>query len=330
MKLSKIVKKSQEQLFSILTSNFGKKAIAKEGSYILVKGAAPILLVAHLDTVHKEGVREVCIDVEHRVMMSPQGIGGDDRCGVYGLLKVYNESPVYPWLLFTCDEEVGCIGARDFTRDYVNGLLPECSGLSQVKFIVEIDRQGEKDAVYYDCANEDFEDFVTSYGFVTTPGLYSDISEIAPTLGIAAVNLSSGYYKANTTSEYIMLDHLEWTIERVKEMVIASCRKEVGHFEYIDSMDRCFGYGSWDLGGSTLQSRQYNLLTEDQQIMYEELVETIGEYDAYLLLKEDGAAGIEDGYMTYVDDMQIKSEIDELQLKENVNYFDDWAEYPTF
>ena len=39
--------------------------------------------------------------------MSPQGIGGDDRCGVFALQSIYAAAKKKPWLLFTCDEETG-------------------------------------------------------------------------------------------------------------------------------------------------------------------------------------------------------------------------------
>ena len=73
--------------------------------FILVCGVAPVMLVAHLDTVHAESVKDICKTDGGNILMSPQGIGGDDRCGVDALNKIYNLSAVKPHLLFTCDEE---------------------------------------------------------------------------------------------------------------------------------------------------------------------------------------------------------------------------------
>ena len=133
--------------------------------------------------------------------MSPQGIGGDDRCGVFALVKIYLSAQVKPWLLFTCDEEVGGLGAQYFCQLHSQGLLP--NELDALKFIVEIDRKGKNDAVYYDCDNPDFEAYIAGKGFTTALGSFSDISLIAPELGVAAVNLSSGYYNAHTLHEFI-------------------------------------------------------------------------------------------------------------------------------
>ena len=146
--------------------------------------------------------------------MSPQGIGGDDRCGVYALVKSYELSPVKPYLLFTTDEETGAKGAKTFVK-----CLDQLPELKELKLIIEIDRRGRNDAVYYDCDNPDIEEYINSKGFVTDYGTFSDISVIAPALGIAAVNLSSGYYNAHQLHEYINRAELEATITKVVEIV---------------------------------------------------------------------------------------------------------------
>ena len=91
--------------------------------------------------------------------------------------------------------------------------------MDALKFLVEIDRRGSYDAVYYDCENLDFEKYITSKGFIKAYGSFSDISYVAPELGVAAVNLSSGYYNAHTQHEYIVRSELERTIQKVVEMI---------------------------------------------------------------------------------------------------------------
>lgn len=231
MTLEQTIRPKQEELFNLLCQMYGDKAEFLKDQYILVDGEAPIMLVAHLDTVHKEPVKDLCISGDGNILMSPQGVGGDDRCGVYALNTIYERSPVKPWLLFTCDEECGGLGADAFTKDYHFGYLPR--GLDELKMLVEIDRKGEDDAVYYSCANEKFEDYITSKGFTTAYGSFSDISTIAPSLGVAAVNLSSGYYNAHTLYEYIDRKQLNGTIDKVLSMVEDAAKPEFPAYEYI-------------------------------------------------------------------------------------------------
>lgn len=176
--------------------------------------------------------------------MSPQGIGGDDRCGVYALAKIHELSEVKPYLLFTCDEEIGGIGAEWFCKAHNDKRLPP--ELDTLKFIIEIDRRGSNDAVFYDCANPDFEEYILSSGFELAHGSFSDISFIAPELGVAAVNLSSGYHNPHTLHEYINRAELEHTIQRVIQII-----KELDglpRFEYVtaDLPDDDFDYYSDD------------------------------------------------------------------------------------
>lgn len=250
-----IVKMSQEELFDSIVKTFKtQKKVYKKGEYILVRGTAPVMLEAHLDTVHKECVRDICKSADGDIIMSPQGIGGDDRCGVYALLQVWKNAKVKPFLLFTCDEEIGCIGASKFAHDYDNGKI-KMKGLNKLKFIIEIDRKGKDDAVYYECDNDEFEDYITSKGFKTQWGSCSDICETAPSLGVAAVNLSSGYYNQHTLHEYVVLSELKETIRKVIDIVNESVEDSVPVFEWVemvyyskynwDNYNKYYGYDKW-------------------------------------------------------------------------------------
>lgn len=226
---------TQKQLFKMLSSQFSSRAYVHPKKFILVQGNAPVMLIAHMDTVHKEPVRSICTSANGNILMSPQGIGGDDRCGVFALNKVYTLSKRKPWLLFTCDEEIGGVGAESFCRAYAQNQLPK--ELNSLKLLIEIDRKGSDDAVYYDCFNSELEEYVASKGFQTAFGSFSDISYIAPELGVAAVNLSSGYYNAHTLHEYIHLQELNATIDKVLAIVEESCAPEFPTFEYVSLAD---------------------------------------------------------------------------------------------
>ena len=198
--LEDFLRPTQKQLFKRLAKKFKRNALFSKGNFILVRGQAPVRLVAHLDTVHEKPVRDICLSSDGNIIMSPQGIGGDDRCGVFALVKIYRLSKIKPWLLFCCDEEVGGLGAKKFCLAHQQHQLP--NDLDNLKFLIELDRKGSKDAVYYRCDNPDFDAYISSKGFKTAQGSFSDISLIAPEFGIAAVNLSCGYYAAHTRHEY--------------------------------------------------------------------------------------------------------------------------------
>ena len=210
--------------------------VISENGYVYAKGEIPVLLLAHMDTVHHEQCKDIV--EENGKLSSPQGIGGDDRCGIYMILEIikkYNCSVV-----FCEDEEIGAVGAQKFVQSEI------AQGL-KFNYIIEFDRKGSRDAVFYNCDNDEFEEFITKEFFKTAYGSFSDISTIAPALGVAAVNLSCGYYEAHTTKEYVVMSEMERVIREACKLLERTTDKDV--FEYIESKYSYGGYGGYYGGG---------------------------------------------------------------------------------
>lgn len=210
MKFSTIIKAEQHQLKNLLKSELkyqGYHPISKQG-FLYAEGEVPILLVAHMDTVHVKPVSQIFYSEDNDIMMAREGIGGDDRCGIFIIMELIRETKCH--VLFCEDEEVGGIGAKKFCA---SNIKPD------VKFMIEFDRKGADDSVYYDCGNYEFQKFIDSYGFEESYGTFSDISILGPYFDIAAVNLSSGYYNAHTKEEYIVKSDVWKTIERARRII---------------------------------------------------------------------------------------------------------------
>lgn len=298
---------TQEELFDILRKMFRGETIVRKGSFILVRGEAPIMLLAHLDTVHRKPVKEICTTADGNILMSPQGIGGDDRCGVYALVNVYDAADRKPWLLFTCDEEIGGRGADDFCESYQKSRLPK--ELDELKLLVEIDRRGNKDAVYYDCDNRDFEAYITSKGFKTEFGSFSDISYVAPELGVAAVNLSSGYYNAHTQHEFINRKEIDAVIGKVNEIVAEAAQPDFPRYEYVERIyiktplgnnyyDWGYGYPRGATSGVMLRGKVPKNLPVKYQQMYDELLDLYAPEELEYFRSEEGDEVIEEIYQS--------------------------------
>jgi hypothetical protein len=201
----------------------GKERVMNRNGFLYSPGSHPVLLVAHLDTVHKQRPTSFYIDTTRSPdgdLWCKEGIGGDDRCGIFIVMELIERLDCH--VLFTEDEEVGGRGAIKFCEF---GISPD------VQYIVEFDRRGKDDAVFYGCDNPDFTEFVEGYGFRESNGTFSDISYIAPALGIAAVNLSSGYYQAHTRQEYIRVADVKSIIERAARLI----SNVETHYEYIET-----------------------------------------------------------------------------------------------
>ena len=204
----------------------GYPPISRKG-FLYAPGEIPVLLVAHLDTVHYEPPSIICYSKDGRYMMSPQGIGGDDRAGVYMILQILKQVNCH--VLFCEDEESGGHGAKAFTK----------SGIKMdVNYIVELDRKGDNDAVYYGCDNWEFREFIHDFGFQEAVGSFSDISILAPHLKTAAVNLSTGYYNAHRNHELIDTQVMANNVERIIEMVMTP----TDHYKYQSKFTERSGY----------------------------------------------------------------------------------------
>ena len=218
----------RQLVYTLQDFGYNIKDLVITKQYIMAAGDLPVCLIAHLDTVFDQNKckdKEIYLDTEHQVMWSPQGLGTDDRAGVFAILKLLKMG-YKPYIIFTQDEELGCLGAKALVRRY-----PKCPW-KKLKYILQLDRRGEKDCVFYDCDNPDFTKYVESFGFETEWGTFSDISEIAPAWGIAAANLSVGYWDEHTYCERVALEWLEQTIEKVKKMLDMSNKAQ--RYEYIE------------------------------------------------------------------------------------------------
>ena len=213
-----------------------KYKVVDEDGFLYAKGTIPVLLVAHMDTVHAEQCKTIITDADGK-MSSPQGIGGDDRCGVFIIMNLIKELRCS--VLLCEDEERGCKGAHKFVKatyqrtDESNNIIEEkYIEHLDVNYMVEFDRKGNNDAVFYSCDNNDFIDFVEDMtNFKKAYGTCSDISVLMPAAKLSGVNLSSGYYNAHQVSEYVIYDEMIDTIGAARALIKSECEKP---FEYVE------------------------------------------------------------------------------------------------
>lgn len=202
-----------------LKSKYSK--VVATNQYVIAEGNIPIALVAHLDTVFPKTPAEIFHDQNHNILWSPTGLGADDRAGVFAISQIV-KSGLRPHIILTTDEEIGAAGAIAVA----NAGMP----FADLRYIIELDRRGSNDCVFYNCNNVEFTEYVEEFGFVEHWGTFSDISILCPKWGVAGVNLSIGYRDEHSTSEILFLTHMINTIEKVKKMLTA---KEIPSFKYI-------------------------------------------------------------------------------------------------
>ena len=194
--------------------------------YIVAIGEIPIALVAHMDTVFKTPVSDLYYDQRKGVLWSPEGLGADDRAGIFAIIKILQEG-LRPSVILTTGEEEGGVGACALTVTY-----PDCP-IPGLKYMIQLDRRGTNDCVFYDCYCPEFVDYVESFGFCERWGSFTDISFLMPEWDIVGVNLSVGYEDEHSLVEILNIGPLFDTIHKVKRMLT---EKEIPDFLYDEAV----------------------------------------------------------------------------------------------
>lgn len=286
----KVCKKSQKELKTYLKrwlKSNGYKPIVEDG-YIYAEGSEPVCVTAHMDTVHKALPKNILIEKHEgkTIISSPQGIGGDDRCGVYMIQKLV-EQGFKPTIVFCEDEEIGGVGSNKLLKN-----LELMDELSKVKFFIELDRAHDKDLVYYDDDNQKFHDWCAKVtGYKEACGSFSDISNICPETEVSGVNISCGYYNPHTVDEYVVFEEMVASIKAAEKLIKAAQSDEVTQFVYEEfrSLYSKYGYG-YDKYGYGYSKTSYSMDKTYIVMFYEaDFNENIDYIDAY---SADEAIGI--------------------------------------
>lgn len=218
----------------------------------------PIALVAHVDTMREvfakipstQAVRpgfevkpvELLLREDKNEVFNKNGIlGADDRAGVYAILRIVDNlllqtSPDLPLLIFPNYEESGGKGAAAICKTKILESLQE-----KIHFMVEIDRRGDKQFVYYTThLDAAYKELLTSVGFHEEQGTYSDVSTISETYPIFHANVSAGYTNEHSLKEILHIDWLENTIAMMGNLLAV---KEIPKIIYEEDVS---AYGVWN------------------------------------------------------------------------------------
>ena len=231
----KLVSLRQGELKKVMNQYLRNKYtnVISTRDYIVAVGDIPIALVAHMDTVFKSPVSNLYYDERKGTLWSSEGLGADDRAGIFAIIKILQEG-FRPSIILTTDEEKGGLGAAE--------LASKPCPIPGLKYMIQLDRRGTNDCVFYDCYSPDFVEYVESFGFCEQWGSFSDISFLMPAWKICGVNLSVGYEDEHSIAETLKIKPLYNTIKKVCKML---AEDNIPLFDYSELYMGKYGNYGW-------------------------------------------------------------------------------------
>ena len=175
---------------------------------------------------------------DHYILLSPeckssiQCLGADDRVGVKTILDIL-EMGLRPHILFTTDEEVGCVGSRKAIEE--NAL----EGLKMASMLIQIDRGVHESSwhemvtydFYPESHKEIFDELRKTYKMAT--GSYTDVAVLGPHLDKPIVNVSASYRHEHTTDEFINLDAYEYNTQGLVKFIEWAQKQDTSNWKYV-------------------------------------------------------------------------------------------------
>jgi tripeptide aminopeptidase len=192
-------------------------SVDKVGNIYVTKGVSDLYptMVAHTDTVHDiVPSREYQVRSDRQKMWAvnpktgqDQGIGGDDKVGIFVALSLLRELPVFKAAFFV-DEEIGCVGSR----------VADMTFFEDSSLVLQCDRKGTSDFVdnimgtplYGEGFAQEIEPLLTQFGYKSGDGGMTDVWQLKENgLNVACANMSSGYFRPHTRWEYVGLNDVQ-------------------------------------------------------------------------------------------------------------------------
>ena len=226
-------KRMRKFIISILRGADIPYYVYKIGNVYATKGKSKTYpcIVSHIDEVHDFHKKGYEIVVHGDVIfglnantMSYEGIGADDKNGIWVCLKALSEFEVLKCAFFV-SEEIGCIGSSDADMEF----FKDC------RFVLQCDRKGSSDfitcASFTELCSEEFTNAVEmdKFGYKEANGMMTDVMTLKGNgLGVSCCNISCGYYNPHTSNEMTRFSELQNCYEFVKH-IITNCTSVYSH-----------------------------------------------------------------------------------------------------
>jgi di/tripeptidase len=230
--------------------------VDKKGNLYLTKGSDYMTsgeyypcVVAHMDTVHRSHSdlieNKVRLKIESSVYNEGEegefttliakhpetdaqtGIGGDDKCGVYVCLEMFNRFDVLKGAFFV-EEEIGMKGSKEADDNFFSNVgyaiqfdAPSSNWISEVCSGVRLfddEFKGEIKGTLNECGYTNFSN-----------DPFTDVNQLASKYDFNCLNLGCGYYRQHSNSEYVVVNEVYDSINAGEKLI-----SKLGLIKYVN------------------------------------------------------------------------------------------------
>lgn len=136
------------------------------------------------------------------------GVGHDDKAGIYFALNYAKETRQPLMIIFSKDEEIGCIGTNLLDVDF-----------SKISLAVQLDRRGSSDISDFtngvETVSKEFKElckpYLKEHNYKFTRTIYTDVGQLKAQhhVKFCCMNISTGYYNEHTDQEYLKISEFK-------------------------------------------------------------------------------------------------------------------------
>lgn len=272
-----------------------------KGSDKMTSGEYYPCVVSHMDTVHRSHIELIesktnliiessthsegkTLIAKHPITKEQTGIGGDDKCGVYVCLEMFERIDVLKGAFFV-EEEIGMLGSRQaddkffenvgyaiqFDAPSSNWISEICSGVK----LFDEDFKGEIKGTLNECGYTKF-----------SIDPFTDVNQLASKYDFNCLNLGCGYYRQHTNSEYVVVEEVFDSIKAGYKLIM-----KLGVKKYYNS------------------TAKKSLIVESNGIVYDDSFDFSEPMDEFDELGDTITDMVIEMYMKGVDEFEIAEEV---------------------
>jgi len=204
-----------------------------KGSDKMTEGEYYPCVVAHMDTVHRSHntliEQDLRLDIVESINETDKhynqttltaklpgtntqtGIGGDDKCGVFVCLEMFEEFDILKGAFFV-EEEIGMLGSKEADEDFFKNVgyaiqfdAPSANWITETCSGVKLFDEDFKGLIRETLSDGGYSKF--SYD------PFTDVNQLAQKFDFCCLNLGCGYYRQHTNGEYVIVDEVESAVK---------------------------------------------------------------------------------------------------------------------